>query len=369
MGSTPSKAWIYKIDSEQNLLASKIIYETTKRVIDIVLGSIFLTMSAPIILVAAVAITVESPGSPFFVQTRLGRNGKPFRLLKLRGMYSDAKERFPELYDYSGKNGLDFYFHHEVDPRVTRVGRFTRRASIDELPNFWNVVLGDMSLVGPRPEIPDVLALYGEHEATYLSVKPGVTCLSKCTGRDRLTKRDSIELDLDYVQNRSLRMDFRILWRTFCGVVLQRDVQCALTRGTAFIRPRKRMRILILGGSGFLGSHVVDRFLASDHNVCVYDLCTERYRRPPVGIEYFAGDLGNVGALEEVISTGFDAVLHFISTTTPKSSNSSPEVRHSVKSGRHGRSSKHVRQAPGKEIRFPVFWRHDLWKYRRRRKK
>jgi UDP-glucose 4-epimerase len=85
------------------------------------------------------------------------------------------------------------------------------------------------------------------------------------------------------------------------------------------------MRILILGGSGFLGSHVVDRFLGDAHNVCVYDLCTERFRRCPAGVEYYAGDLGNVGALEEVISTGFDAVLHFISTTTPKSSNSSPK--------------------------------------------
>src|SRR6478736_957244 len=139
-----------------NHLSSKILYRTSKRVIDLVLGTILLIVSTPVILVAAVAIALESPGSPFFVQTRLGRDGKPFRILKLRGMYRDARERFPELYDYSNQGGLDFYFHYEHDPRVTRVGRITRRTSIDELPNFWNVVVGDMSLVGPRPEIPDV---------------------------------------------------------------------------------------------------------------------------------------------------------------------------------------------------------------------
>jgi len=195
-----------------------------KRALDLSLGSVLLVASAPIVIAAALAIAIESPGSPFFVQTRLGKNGKPFRILKLRGMYRDARQRFPELYDYSVEKGLDFYFHFADDPRVTRVGRFTRRTSIDELPNLWNVVVGDMSLVGPRPEIPDVLELYGDYRAEYLSVKPGVTCISKCTGRDRLTKRETIELDLGYIRMRGMRIDLRILWRTFCGVVLRRNV-------------------------------------------------------------------------------------------------------------------------------------------------
>jgi lipopolysaccharide/colanic/teichoic acid biosynthesis glycosyltransferase len=210
--------------SSRRSRARAIAYAVSKRAIDLVLGSVLLVIAIPIILVAAAAIRVDTPGSPFFVQTRLGTNGRPFKIFKLRGMYIDARERFPIYYDYSAKRDLEFCFHHEEDPRVTRAGRFIRKTSIDELPNLWNVVLGDMSLVGPRPEIPDVLALYGPHRHEYLSVKPGVTCLSKVTGRDRLTKRETIEFDLDYIRRRSFSLDWKILWRTFRGVVLRRDV-------------------------------------------------------------------------------------------------------------------------------------------------
>jgi len=199
-------------------------YEPAKRAFDLLLGSVLLIIAVPIILIAAAAIRIETPGSPFFVQTRLGRDGRPFRICKLRGMYIDARIRFPSYYDYSKKQDLDFCFHHEEDPRVTRAGMFIRKTSIDELPNLWNVVLGDMSLVGPRPEIPEVLALYGPYRQEYLSVKPGVTCLSKCTGRDRLTKRETIDFDIKYIRGQSFSSDLSILWRTFRGVVLRRDV-------------------------------------------------------------------------------------------------------------------------------------------------
>jgi len=192
--------------------------------VDFVLGSVLLVITAPIILLAAAAIRMETKGSPFFIQTRLGKSGRPFKIVKLRGMYIDSRSRFASYYDYSNHKDLEFFFHYEDDPRVTRAGRFIRRTSIDELPNLWNVVLGDMSLVGPRPEIPEVLDLYGPYREEYVSIKPGVTCLSKCTGRDRLTKRETIELDLGYVRNRSFGLDFKILWKTFRGVVLRRDV-------------------------------------------------------------------------------------------------------------------------------------------------
>jgi lipopolysaccharide/colanic/teichoic acid biosynthesis glycosyltransferase len=205
-------------------IARRPFYELAKRGLDVILGSVLLVISAPIILIAAAAIRLESAGSPFFIQTRLGKNGLPFKIFKLRGMFKDARIRFPSYYDYSKKQDLDFCFHHAEDPRVTRAGNFIRRTSIDELPNLWNVVRGDISLVGPRPEIPEVMALYGSYRDEYLSVKPGVTCLSKCTGRDRLTKRETIEYDLDYIRRRGLRTDVQILWRTFCGVVLRRDV-------------------------------------------------------------------------------------------------------------------------------------------------
>jgi lipopolysaccharide/colanic/teichoic acid biosynthesis glycosyltransferase len=200
------------------------IYESTKRLFDLLLGSVLLIIALPIILCAAAAIRLETPGSPFFIQTRLGKDGRPFRICKLRGMYRDARIRFPAYYDYSNKQNLDFFFHHEEDPRVTKAGKFIRKTSIDELPNLWNVVLGDMSLVGPRPEIPEVLVLYGPYRQEYLSVKPGVTCLSKCTGRDRLTKRETIDFDIKYIRERGFGVDFAILWRTFRGVVLRQDV-------------------------------------------------------------------------------------------------------------------------------------------------
>lgn len=204
--------------------AGEIGYAVAKRAFDLILGSTLLVIAVPIILLTAVVIRIDTPGSPFFVQTRLGTKGKPFKIFKLRGMYIDARARFPTYYDYSAKQDLEFCFHHEEDPRVTRAGKLIRKTSIDELPNLWNVVMGDMSLVGPRPEIPEVLALYGGYRDRYLSVKPGVTCLSKCTGRDRLTKRETIEFDLDYIRRRSFSLDLRVLWRTFRGVVLRRDV-------------------------------------------------------------------------------------------------------------------------------------------------
>lgn len=200
------------------------IYSTLKRLIDLLLSAVLFAVALPIILLAALAVRIESPGSPFFFQTRLGKNGRPFKIFKLRGMYIDARQRFPELYDYSKNKDLNFFFHYEVDPRVTQVGAFIRRTSIDELPNFWNVLMGDMSLVGPRPEIPDVLEMYGPYRDEYLSVKPGITCESKSTGRDSITKAETIQLDLDYVRKPSFSRDLKILWRTFRGVVLRNNV-------------------------------------------------------------------------------------------------------------------------------------------------
>ena len=206
------------------LRATPPAYEPVKRTFDFFAGLVLLLIATPIILLAALLIRLETKGSPFFIQTRLGKNGRPFKIVKLRGMFIDARTRFASYYDYSKHRDLEFCFHHEEDPRVTRAGRLIRKTSIDELPNLWNVVCGDMSLVGPRPEIPEVLALYGPYRDDYLSVKPGVTSLSKVTGRDRLTKKETINFDLDYIRRRSFKLDMQILWRTFTSVVLRRDV-------------------------------------------------------------------------------------------------------------------------------------------------
>lgn len=201
-------------------------YRWAKRTIDVVGAAGGLAVASPALLAAAIAIRLESPGPAIFRQTRIGQYGRPFTLYKFRGMYTDARERFPELYDYQycDDEVQTLIFHPRDDPRVTRAGRFLRRTSIDELPNLWNVVKGDMSLVGPRPEIPEMLPYYGEDRDAILSVKPGVTSLAKAYGRDELTFSETLKLDLDYVQRQSFSLDLRILGRTLVAVVRQEGV-------------------------------------------------------------------------------------------------------------------------------------------------
>jgi lipopolysaccharide/colanic/teichoic acid biosynthesis glycosyltransferase len=199
-------------------------YKLIKRLIDVTLGGALLLLSLPIFLLAAVAIRLETKGNPFFLQKRIGLGGKPFTIVKLRGMYIDSRVRFAHLYDYKRHESLNFHFHAKEDPRITRVGAFIRRTSIDELPNFLNVVAGQMTLVGPRPEVPEMLELYGDYKAAYLSIKPGVTCISKISGRDSLSKQESIEMDLEYLNKMATSYDLSILWSTLRGVLLRRDV-------------------------------------------------------------------------------------------------------------------------------------------------
>jgi lipopolysaccharide/colanic/teichoic acid biosynthesis glycosyltransferase len=187
--------------------------ERAKDLGDRVLAAIGLALISPVLLAIAAAIRLDSPGPAFFRQVRIGRDGRPFHFWKFRGMYVDARRRFPELYDYrfSAEQARTLRFHPPSDPRVTRVGRFIRRTSLDELPNLVNVVLGEMSLVGPRPEIPELVPYYGNSARLILGVKPGITSLAKLLGRDHLTFEETLELDLRYVRERSLRLDFGVL--------------------------------------------------------------------------------------------------------------------------------------------------------------
>ena len=200
--------------------------EFAKDLIDRVLATIGLLCVSPIILAVALAVRLDSPGPAFFRQTRIGRGGRPFTFWKFRGMYVDAKQRFPEMYDYrySAEQIQGLRFHPGVDPRVTRVGQFIRRTSLDELPNLLNVITGDMSLVGPRPEIPELIPYYGRSAKTVLSVKPGITSLAKLIGRDNITFQETLELDLRYIRERSLRMDLGILFGTVWMVLTGRNV-------------------------------------------------------------------------------------------------------------------------------------------------
>jgi lipopolysaccharide/colanic/teichoic acid biosynthesis glycosyltransferase len=187
-----------------------------KRLLDVLIAGAGLALTSPLLLIAVCAIRLESPGPAIFRQVRVGRHSVQFTLYKLRGLYDDACTRYPELYDYdlSDTDLSGFRFHRKSDPRVTRVGRVLRRSSIDELPNLWNVLKGDLSLVGPRPEIPEMLRHYGAAGDIVLSVKPGVVSPAKVSGRDRLTFIETLACDVEYVQNRSFWLDVKVILRT-----------------------------------------------------------------------------------------------------------------------------------------------------------
>jgi lipopolysaccharide/colanic/teichoic acid biosynthesis glycosyltransferase len=196
------------------------------RAFDIVFALAVLTATAPVVLVAMIAIRLDSRGPALFRQRRMGLHGEEFELLKLRGMYIDAREAHPELFDYAGVTKSDsFYFHRPADPRVTRVGRILRRYSIDELPNFWNVLRGDMSVVGPRPEIPELAHLYGNNLQRLLSLRPGVTSPSKAYGRDALSFDETLALDLQWIETRSLAEDLQTIASTLKSVLGGTDVR------------------------------------------------------------------------------------------------------------------------------------------------
>jgi lipopolysaccharide/colanic/teichoic acid biosynthesis glycosyltransferase len=195
-------------------------YTVAERVASALLLVVFL----PVILVLMVLIRLESPGSPVFVQDRVALGGRrPFRFVKLRTMYADSRQRFPELYDFgfAGKKLQDIKLQLRDDPRVTPLGRFLRRTSLDELPNLWHVVKGDMRLVGPRPELWEMLTHYEARTLRKFAVKPGVTGYAQIHGRGDLSFAETVALDLRYVDEASVATDLRCLWQTVRAVLAQ----------------------------------------------------------------------------------------------------------------------------------------------------
>ncbi len=180
-----------------------------------------LLASAPLILVLAILIKLDSPGPVFFRHKRLGKGAKPFDFIKLRTFYADARQRCPELYAYQyTADDLDkLYFKTPDDPRITPLGRWLRRSTFDELPNFWHVLTGDMNVIGPRPEIPDMLKYYNGFERRKFSVRPGISGLAQVSGRGRLNFRDTVRLDLKYVNTRSMKLDFILFVKTTLSVL------------------------------------------------------------------------------------------------------------------------------------------------------
>ncbi len=202
---------------QQVLIASLPQYRTTtyviKRIIDIVLSAVALIVSSPIMLGVAIAIKLDDGGPVLFKQTRVGIHGKPFTMYKFRSMVTNAEEIKAKLAAESGQTDR-FIFKLKDDPRITKIGKFIRKTSLDEFPQFFNVFKGDMSLVGPRPALPDEVARYGSLYSTRLLVKPGITGPWQVSGRSDLSQEQSEFLDVSYIENWSITGDLAILAKT-----------------------------------------------------------------------------------------------------------------------------------------------------------
>ncbi|MBO2943798.1 sugar transferase [Paenibacillus sp. F411] len=189
------------------------LYLAWKRSTDVLLALGGLLLLSPFLLVIALAIKLEDPkGSVFFCQTRVGKNEKLFRMYKFRSMVSNAEEQLEQLLAQNEINGA--MFKMKEDPRITAIGKWIRKTSIDELPQLWNVVRGDMSLVGPRPALPREVEQYSSYDKQRLAVTPGCTGLWQVSGRNGLSFEEMLALDLDYIEKRGLWLDLKVILRT-----------------------------------------------------------------------------------------------------------------------------------------------------------
>lgn len=189
-------------------------YDWIKRGFDKIAACAGLCLLSPILLATVIAIKLEDPGAPvLYSQIRVGKNGKTFRMFKFRSMVQDAELQFDQIAGMNEVSGAMFKMKN--DPRITRVGRWIRKTSIDELPQLWNVLRGEMSLVGPRPPLPRELNFYREYDFQRLSVTPGCTGLWQVSGRSSVGFEEMVELDLQYIRRRSFWFDLLIIFRTF----------------------------------------------------------------------------------------------------------------------------------------------------------
>jgi exopolysaccharide biosynthesis polyprenyl glycosylphosphotransferase len=190
--------------------------QVLKDLFDRTAAVIALMLLSPFMLAIAAAIRLSDGGPAFFIQTRVGKDGKLFKVWKFRTMVVDAEARFAELRAQNDNDGVLFKMRR--DPRITRIGGTLRKLSLDELPQLFNVLIGDMSLVGPRPPLPDEVAQYAAHVRRRLVVKPGLTGLWQVSGRSNLSWDESVRLDIRYVENWSFALDLQILWKTLPAI-------------------------------------------------------------------------------------------------------------------------------------------------------
>jgi exopolysaccharide biosynthesis polyprenyl glycosylphosphotransferase len=196
---------------------TEVPHATAKRVLDVIVTTVILVLAAPFMLAMALLIKLTSRGPVLFAQTRVGLGGKHFTCYKFRSMFVDAEDRRDDILHLNELSGPVFKIRN--DPRVTAIGRILRKLSLDELPQLFNVLRGEMSLVGPRPPLPREVEEYGPRELMRLSVQPGLTCIWQVSGRSNLSFERWVELDLIYIQHMSLRLDMELLVRTVPAVL------------------------------------------------------------------------------------------------------------------------------------------------------
>lgn len=202
--------WVIRVKVSRNL----------KRLLDLSVAGAAIGVASPIMLGTAVAVKLESPGPVFFKQKRVGKWGETFYCYKFRSMYVDAEQRLKDLMAQNEADGPVFKMKN--DPRITRVGRIIRKLSIDELPQLFNVLRGEMSLVGPRPALPSEVAKYTYDQVLRLNAIPGITGLQQVSGRSDIDFKRWVELDLQYIAEQSLRKDLEILLKTIPAVLLSK---------------------------------------------------------------------------------------------------------------------------------------------------
>ena len=209
------------IDYSDILGKESIFYSVTKRLIDIVGSLCGIILLSPLFLIVAILIKLEDPkGKVFFAQERNGRYPKTFKMYKFRSMVHNAEDLLKDLMDRNEQTGPVFKIND--DPRITKVGKVIRKTSIDELPQLFNVLKGDMSLVGPRPPIPREVQQYNSYQMQRLAVKPGLTCIWQVSGRNNIGFDEWVEMDIEYIKTRNLWLDIKLIFKTV-GVLFGDD--------------------------------------------------------------------------------------------------------------------------------------------------
>ena len=202
-----------KIHIDERKLQHQYGYRFIKRLFDVVASSVAVVILSPVFLIIAIAIKINDPAGPvFYTQTRVGKDGKPFKMFKFRSMVTNADELLERLRDQNEVEGA--MFKMKDDPRITKVGKFIRKYSLDELPQLLNVVGGSMSIVGPRPPLPFEVEEYTDYDRQRLMVKPGATGMWKVGWRNALSFDQMVELDLTYINERSIWLDLKIMFET-----------------------------------------------------------------------------------------------------------------------------------------------------------